>query len=323
MRLAILDDYENLAMASADWGSLGADVAIDVYHDPVRDENLLAGRLRPYEVLVIMRERTAFPGRLIERLPRLKLIVTTGSRNLAIDMAACKARGITVCGTASSRTAAAEHAWGLILATVRNIPRHDRAVRAGGWTEAVGSGLAGQVLGVLGLGKLGAQVARVGRAFGMEVIAWSQNLTAERAAEAGALRVDKNDLFARADILTIHLVLSERTRGLVGAPEVGRMKPGAYLINTSRGPIVEEEALIAALREKRIAGAGLDVFATEPLPPGHPFTLLSNTVLTPHVGYVTRENFKTYYAEACEDVAAWRAGGPMRVLSDPLHGSRA
>jgi phosphoglycerate dehydrogenase-like enzyme len=261
-----------------------------------------------------MRERTPFPRSLIERLDNLKLLVTTGARNLAIDLSACREQGITVCGTDSSKTAAAELAWALILASLRRIPQHDRAVREGRWVDAIGSGLAGKVLGVLGLGKIGAQVARVGLAFGMNVIAWSQNLAPQRAAEVGAVRVEKNELFATADIISIHVVLSERTHGLVGAREISLMKPGAYLINTSRGPVIEEKALIEALRTKRIAGAGLDVFEMEPLPADHPFLTLGNTVLTPHIGYVTREGFRTFFAGACEDVSAWLSGKPVRVL---------
>jgi phosphoglycerate dehydrogenase-like enzyme len=315
MRLAILDDHEGVALELADWESLGPDIHIDVYRDNIKDENILADRLRPYQILVIMRERTPFPRSLIERLDKLKLLVTTGARNLAIDLSACREKGIVVCGTDSSKTAAAELAWALILAALRRIPQHDRAVREGRWVDAIGSGLAGKALGVLGLGKLGAQVARVGLAFGMEVIAWSQNLTPQRAAEVGVVRVEKNEFFATADIISIHVILSERTRGLVGAHEIGLMKPQAHLINTSRGPVIEEKALIEALREKRIAGAGLDVFEMEPLPTDHPFLTLDNVVLTPHIGYVTREGFRTYFTEACADVSAWLSGRPVRVLA--------
>ena len=263
MRLAILDDYENVALELADWDSLGHGIQIDVYRDNIKEETILADRLFPYQILVIMRERTSFPRSLIERLSNLKLLVTTGNRNLAIDLNACKEKGVTVCGTDSSKTAAAELAWALILASLRRIPQHDRAVREGRWADAIGSGLAGKVLGVLGLGKLGAQLARIGLAFGMNVIAWSQNLTPQRAAEVGAVRVEKSEFFATADIISIHVVLSERTRGLVGEHEIGLMKSGAYLINTSRGPVIEEKALIEALMKNRIAGAGLDVFEME------------------------------------------------------------
>ncbi len=314
MRLAILDDYEGVALELADWKSLGPDILIDVYQHTIKGQNKLVDRLLPYNILVVMRERTHFPRSLIERLPNLKLLVTTGKRNLAIDLSACMEKGIIVCGTSSSKTTAAELTWALILATSRRIPQHDRALRQGCWTETIGSGLAGKVLGVLGLGNLGTQVCRVGLAFGMQVIAWSPNLTPQRAAEVGADRVDKDEFFATADIISIHLVLSDRTRSLVGEYEIGLMKSGAYLINTSRGAIVEEKALIEALMEKRIAGAGLDVFTIEPLPPDHPFLTLSNTVITPHIGYVTREGFQTYFRNACEDISAWLSGRPIRVL---------
>lgn len=314
MRLAILDDIEDVALKLADWGSLGPDIKTDVYRDNLKDPDALAARLSPYDILVIMRERTRFPRSLIEKLPNLKLLVTTGARNLAIDMAACKEKGIVVCGTESSKTAPAELAWALILSVLRRIPQLDRSTRAGCWGDGIGSGLAGKVLGVLGLGKLGTQVARVGLAFGMKVVAWSQNMTPEKAAEAGAARLDKDEFFATADIITVHVVLSERTRGLIGQSEIGLMKSTAYIINTSRGPVIDEKALVEALREGRIAGAGLDVFETEPLPVDHPFLTLPNTVVTPHVGYVCKEGFQTYFSHACEDVAAWLAGKPVRVL---------
>jgi phosphoglycerate dehydrogenase-like enzyme len=315
MRLAILDDYEKVALKLADWGSLGYDIKIDVFHDNIKEEGALVERLLPYDILIIMRERTPFPRRLIEKLSSLKLLVTTGARNLGIDLAACEEKGIVVCGTGSSSGAAAELAWALILSTLRRIPQLDRATRAGRWGNGIGSGLSGKVLGVVGLGKLGTQVARVGLAFGMKVIAWSQNLTEERAAEAGAARVEKEELFSVADIVTVHLVLSDRTRGIIGPPELGLMKPTAYIVNTSRGPIIDEKALIKVLQKDRIAGAGLDVFETEPLPANHPFLSLTNTVITPHVGYVIREGFKIYFEHALEDVAAWLAGGPIRTLT--------
>ena len=314
MRLAILDDYEDVALKLTDWDSLGPEIKIDVYHDNIKEEGALVERLRPYDILIIMRERTPFPRRLIDQLSNLKLLVTTGARNLGIDLAACKEKGIVVCGTGSSSTAAAELAWALILSTLRRIPQLDRSTRAGRWGNGIGAGLAGKVLGVIGLGKLGAQVTRVGLAFGMKVIAWSQNLTPKRAAEVGAVRVEKDELFVTADIVTIHVVLSDRTRKLIGAPELGLMKPTAYIVNTSRGPIIDEKALIEVLREDRIAGAGLDVFETEPLPGDHPFLSLNNTVITPHVGYVIREGFQTYFEHAKEDVAAWLADRPIRTM---------
>jgi phosphoglycerate dehydrogenase-like enzyme len=314
MRLAILDDFEDVALKLADWDSLGPQIKIDVFRDNLKEESDLVKRLQPYDILVIMRERTRFPRSLIEKLSNLKLLVTTGARNLGIDMAACKDSGITVCGTESNRTAPAELAWALILSLLRKIPQLDRAVRNGLWGDGIGSSLAGKTLGVLGLGKLGTQVTRVGLAFGLKVIAWSQNLTSEKAAEVGAVRVDKDEFFSTADIITIHVVLSDRTRGLVGARELGLMKPSAYLINTSRGPIIDEKALVAALTENRIAGAGLDVFETEPLPPDQPLLRLTNTVITPHVGYVSKEGFQIYFRQAREDVAAWLAGKPIRIL---------
>ncbi len=235
MKLAILDDYENVALKLADWNSLGPEIEIDVYHDHLDAGDELVDRLCPYDILVIMRERTPFPRRLIEQLPSLKLLVTTGARNLAIDLPACREQGIVVCATGSSKSAAAELAWALILSTLRRIPQQDRTTREGCWGDGIGSALFGKVLGVLGLGKLGTQVTRVGLAFGMEVVAWSQNLTPERASEAGAFRVEKDELFAKSDIVTIHVVLSDRTRGVIGAHEIGLMKPTAYIINTSRG----------------------------------------------------------------------------------------
>ena len=262
-----------------------------------------------------MRERTPFPRRLIEQLPALKLLVTTGPRNNAVDLSACADNGVVVCRTDSAKNAAAELTWALILALLRKIPQADRQVREGMWGNILGTEVRGKTLGVLGLGKIGTMVARVGRAFGMDVIAWSQNLTAERAAESDAERVDKDELFERSDILTVHVVLSDRTRGLIGMRELALMQPTAFLVNTSRGPIIEEEALITALKEERIAGAGIDVYHMEPLTAGHPFLTMPNTVLTPHIGYVTRDNFQTYFTHAAEDIDAWLDGKPIRVLT--------
>jgi phosphoglycerate dehydrogenase-like enzyme len=261
-----------------------------------------------------MRERTPFPRALLERLPRLRLLVTTGMRNAAIDLQAAADRGVLVCGTGGLPYPTAELAWGLVLALARRIPREDRATREGRWQETVGLGLNGKTLGVLGLGTLGSRVARFGRAFEMDVLAWSQNLTAERAAEIGAVRVDRDELLARSDVVTIHLVLSERTRGLIGARELGLMKRTAYLVNTSRGPIVDEAALVRALRDGTIAGAGLDVYDEEPLPPDHALRGLPNTVITPHLGYVTEETYRIFYGQALEDILAYLRGEPVRVL---------
>jgi len=314
-RIAILDDYQNVARASADWDSLPAEIVVFQEHLP--GEEAVAEAIAGFDVVVAMRERTAFPASLIERLPGLKLLVTTGMRNLAIDMETAARHGIPVCGTGMLPYAAFEHAWALILALVKNIPREDRCMREGGWQAGVTHGLNGKTLGLLGLGKLGAQAARVGLAFEMEVIAWSQNLSDERAAECGAARVDKDELLRRSDVVSIHLVLSDRTRGLVGKRELELMKPTAYLVNTSRGPIVDETALVEALEAGTIAGAGLDVYDIEPLPAHHPLRSTPNTVLTGHTGYVMQENYELAYGDAVEDIRAWLDGKPVRVLNEP------
>lgn len=315
LKIAILDDYQRVAPELADWERLPDGSQILAFDRHIADADELAEALGPCDAIILMRERTPFPATLIERLPNLRLLVTTGGRNASIDLAACRERGITVCGTGSVGTPTAELTWGLILALVKRIPLEDRALRAGLWQTGLTQGLAGKRLGLLGLGKLGTQVARVGQAFGMEVVAWSENLTAERAAEVGARRVEKRELFATSDIVSLHVILSERTRGVVGAEELGAMKPSAFLVNTSRAGLVEESALLATLRERRIAGAGLDVFPVEPLPTGYPLLTLPNVVLTPHLGYVTRENYAVFYEDALEDILAWHAGAPVRVLS--------
>ncbi len=313
-RVALLDDYQDIAMKSADWRRLPADAEVVPFHDHVGDLDALADRLADFEVIVAMRERTPFRRDLLSRLPQLKLLVTTGMRNASIDVAAARDQGVVVCGTGGVGAPTVDLTWGLILALVRQIPVEDRAIREGAWQVSVGPGLEGKTLGVIGLGNLGARVAMVGRAFGMEVLAWSQNLTAERAAEAGASLTSKEELLSRADVVTIHLVLSERSRGLIGATELALMKASAYLVNTSRGPIVDEAALIACLREERIAGAGLDVFDSEPLPAAHPLRGFANSVVTPHIGYVTLDNYRRYYDDAIEDILAFLAGAPVRVL---------
>jgi phosphoglycerate dehydrogenase-like enzyme len=313
-RLAILDDYQDAARRMADWGRLPADVELVVFRDHLADLDAVAGRLADFDAVLAMRERTPFPRALLERLPRLRLLVTTGMRNAAIDLQAAADRGVLVCGTGGLPYPTAELAWSLVLSLMRRIPHEDRATREGRWQETVGLGLNGKTLGVLGLGTLGSRVARFGRAFEMEVVSWSQNLTAARAAELGATRVDRDELLARSDVVTIHLVLSERTRGLIGARELGLMKRTAYLVNTSRGPIVDEAALIRALRDGTIAGAGLDVYDEEPLPPDHPLRGLPNTVLTPHLGYVTEETYRIFYGQALEDILAYLRGEPIRVL---------
>jgi phosphoglycerate dehydrogenase-like enzyme len=313
-RLAILDDYQGVARALGPWDRLPDGLRIEVFRDTLSDPDALAERLRPFDALVIMRERTPFPRALVERLPNLRLLVTTGMRNRSVDLAACAERGITVCGTAGFGNPTVDLTWGLILSLARRIPEQERALREGRWQVALGNGLEGKTLAVLGLGNLGARVARVGAAFGMRVVAWSPNLTEERAAAAGATRVDKERLMAEADVLTLHVVLSERSRGIVGAADIARMKPGAVIVNTSRGPLIDQGALIAALTEGRIAGAGIDVYDREPLPPDHPILSAPNTVLTPHLGYVTEENYRVYFEGAVEAVESYFKGSPVRVL---------
>ena len=315
IRVAILDDYQGVAESIVDWGALPDGSELVVFRDHVRDEAALVERLASFEAIVAMRERTPFPRSVLARLPSLRLLVTTGRRNAAIDVAAATEHGILVCGTDILSYPTAELTWGLILALARHIPEEDRATRAGAWQTTLGVGLSGKTLGVLGLGRQGAQVARVGRAFDMSVIAWSENLTAARAAEAEAELVSREELFRRADVLTIHLVLSERTRGLVGAAELRSMKRSAYLINTSRGPIVDEAALIAALEQHDIAGAALDVFDEEPLPRDHPLRRLPRTVITPHLGYVTEETYAIFYAQALENILGYLRGAPLRCTS--------
>jgi phosphoglycerate dehydrogenase-like enzyme len=315
MRVAVLDDYQRVAQGLADWGSLGPDVALTFFHDHLTDPDALVRRLADMDVVVLMRERTAFDAALLARLPRLRLLVTTGARNAAIDIAAAAARGVVVSGTAGSGTTTVELAWGLVLSLLRHVPAEDAALRRGAWQTTLGRGLAGQTLGILGLGRLGKRMAAVGLAFGMEVVAWSQNLSAEQAAEVGVVRVEREELFRRADVLSVHLVLSDRTRGLVGAAELALMRPTALLVNTARGPVVDSAALVDALHAGRIAGAGLDVYDIEPLPPGDPLRSAPNTVLTPHLGFVTEEVYRSWYGGVVEDIAAFRAGRPLRVLS--------
>jgi phosphoglycerate dehydrogenase-like enzyme len=315
LRVAILDDYQGVALEMADWQSLHPAAQMQAFADHLDDLDALAQRLHIFDCIVLMRERTPFPPALFEKLPNLRLIVTAGMRNAAIDMAAATAQGVQVCGTEMAGHATAELTWGLIIALFRHIPAEDRVTRAGRWQTTLGVGLKGKTLGLVGLGKLGSQVARIGAAFGMEIIAWSPNLTEERAAAAGARRVDKAELFARADVVSIHVVLSERSRGLVGAAEIAAMKPSAYLVNTSRGPIVDEAALIAALRQRRIAGAGIDVFEPEPIVADHPLLALDNTVITPHLGYVIEEGYRLLYGQAVEDIRAFIDGKILRGIN--------
>jgi phosphoglycerate dehydrogenase-like enzyme len=314
-RIAILDDYQNVALSLADWGSLGAGVSVQAFREWLGSEQAVVERLRDFEIIVAMRERTAFPRAVFERLPNLKLVVTAGMRNAAIDVKAASERGVVVSGTSMLTTPTVELTWALILSLARNIPQEMENMRAGRWQTTVGVGLQGKVLGVVGLGRLGGEVARIGKAFRMEVIAWSQNLTAERAGSLDVERVEKQELFRRADFVTIHLVMSQRTRGLIGAGELAAMKPTAFLVNTSRGPIIDEPALIAALEARKIAGAALDVYDQEPLPPNHRLRTLNNVVLTPHLGYVTVENYREAYGQAVEDIRAFLAGSPVRVIT--------
>ena len=313
-RIAVLDDYQSVAADFCDWSTVPGPVDVTTFTDTLTDEDALAERLEPFDVLIAMRERTRFERSLLERLPNLKLLVTTGMRNKSIDTQAANDNGITVCGTGSGQTATPELTWALILAVTRHIPQEDAGVRAGGWQQTIGGDLAGARLGVVGLGRLGTQVAKVGQAFGMDVVAWSQNLTDERAAEHGVRRVEREELFGTSDVVTLHLLWSKRTRGLIGADDFARMKPTAVFINTSRGPIVQEQALVDALEQGRIAGAGIDVYDEEPLPADSRMRTLPRTVLTPHLGYVTRGTYEIFYGEAVEDVAAWVAGNPVRVI---------
>lgn len=314
-RVAILDDYQAVALKMTDWSTLPKDVEVRVFQDHLKDEDALVGRLQDFTIVMAMRERTPFPRSTFARLPNLKLLTTTGMRNAAIDMQAASDHGVTVCGTGGVVYPTAELTWGLILSLLRHIPREDSATRGGRWQVSMGVDLNGKTLGVIGLGNLGSQVATVGKAFQMRVIAWSQNLTAERATHFGAELVSKDELLSQADIVSIHLVLSDRTRGLLGARELGLMKPTAYLVNTSRGPIVEEKALVDALQNKRIAGAALDVFDDEPLPLDHPLRHCDNSVITPHIGYVTENTYKIFFDQTVENIKAFLDGTPIRVIN--------
>ena len=305
MKIAILDDYQNVALQLADWSGVRRHAEITVFNDHVVDPSAVAERLRPFEVVCVMRERTPLTRDILQQLPNLRLIASTGPRNASIDTQAATDLGIAVTATGYDGTPTVELTWSLILASMRGIDREAASLRAGGWQTGLGSNLRGKRLAVVGLGNVGKEVARIGLAFGMEVIAWSQNLTEEKARAAGATLVDKQRLFREADIVTVHLVLSRRTRGLIGAPEFALMKPTARFVNTARGPIVDEAALIETLKARRIAGAAIDVFDAEPLPPDHPFRKLENVLATPHIGYVTEDLYRTFYGDAAANITKW------------------
>ncbi len=315
IRIAILDDYQNIALRMADWSVLSGRAEIVTFNEHIADIDAQIARWADADVLCLMRERTPITAAMIERLPRLKLILTAGPYNASIDMDAATKRGVIVCGTNYAPHAAPELTWGLILAATRHIPREEAAMRRGGWQTSVGQILHGRTLGILGLGRIGARMAEIGTAFGMKPIAWSHNLTAERAAACGAQLVERDELFRQSDVVTIHLQLSARTRGLIGAPELGMMKSSAYLVNTSRGYLIDQSALIDALKRRVIAGAALDVYDIEPLPPDHPLRQLDNIVLTPHIGFVTEEVYRIFYGDMVEDIRAWLDGKPIRVIN--------
>ena len=315
MRIAVLDDYVNTSQKLANWKLLEGRAEITVFQEPFDGEEAAAKNLADFEIIVGMRGRTRFPASLLRRLPKLKLPITTGKRNLSFDITAAQAQGVTVCGTGNVGNPTSELAVGLMIALMRDIHGQFDSMRQGGWQNRLGCGLAGKTLGLLGLGKVGSAVAAVGNAFHMQVIAWSRNLTDAKANECNVCRVEKDELFRRSDVLSIHIVLSDRTIGIVGARELGLMKPTSYLINTSRGPVVDTGALLQVLREKKIAGAGIDVYDVEPLPADDSIRRLDNVLLTPHIGYVTEENFAKMYQDAVEDIVAFLDGKPIRVLN--------
>jgi phosphoglycerate dehydrogenase-like enzyme len=322
MKLALLDDYHGVALRMAAWDRLGGRVDVVSFKTPMPDPNELVRQLGPFDAILAMRERTPFPRSVLEQLPKLRLLITTGMWNASIDIAAATALGIQVCGTRDVGHLTAELTLGLILGLARQTSHEERALREGRWHVRLGHSVRGKTLGVLGLGILGRQVAAFGRAVGMQPIAWSQNLTAMTAAEAGCGLVERDELFRGADYLTIHVRLSDRTRGLVGARELGLMKPSAYLINTSRGPIVDERALFEVLRDKRIAGAALDVYAKEPLPMDAPIRTLDNVVLLPHLGYVSEENYRCMYGDGLQAIETFLAGTPVRAINTPAASAR-
>ena len=322
LKLALLDDYQGVALKSADWDSLAAQCTVTAFRDHLTDEAEIAERLMEFDAVMALRERTPFPRSLLERLPNLKLIASAGMRNAAIDLDAATELGIVVCGTGGSSRATMELTWCLILGLLRRLPLEHDSTRAGDWQRSIGIGLEGKTLGLIGLGNIGSQMAEVARAFHMNILAWSQNLTTERAEANGATLVSKDDLLRQSDIVSIHTRLSDRTRGLLGARELAVMKPTAYLINTSRGPIVDEGALLDVLRSGSIAGAGLDVFDEEPLPSDHPLLSMDNVLLTPHMGYVTQETYVNFYGQTLENVRSYIEGNPQRVMNPDVMANR-
>ena len=318
MKLAILDDYQGTARDMADWSELPAGVEVTFFHDHIVDENQLVERLKDFDMVQGMRERTPFPSSVLSRLPNLRLLITTGRRNASFDIEAASELGITVCGTNGGGEGPTELTWGLILAMLRHIPEEDQRSRAGSWGTTIGVGIKGKTLGLIGLGHMGSLVAKVATAFDMNIIAWSQNMTQERAEECGATLVDKETLFKESDIVSIHLVLSDRTRGLVGASDLALMKPSAYIVNISRGPIIDEKSLIDVLERKAIAGAALDTFDIEPLPKDHPLFKTPNTLICPHLGYVIDDSYEAFYAGVIENVRAFTSGEPVRTINEDV-----
>lgn len=314
LHIAVLDDWQSIASDVVDWTVLSTFAELSFLHEFPADADTMITRLASFDVICVMRERTQFNDALLSQLPRLKLLVTGGMRNAAIDLYATARLGIQVCGTASYKNAAPELTWALIMGITRHMVGEANSLRQGGWQIGLGGDLYGKTLGILGLGNIGQWVAKYAQAFGMRVIAWSENLTAERAAEIGVTYVTKRELFEQSDVLSVHLVLSDRSRGIVDAQALGWMKPTAYLINTARGPIVDEAALIGLLQRGDIAGAALDVFEPEPLPVDHPFRTLSNVLATPHIGYVTENNYRVFFSQMIENIQAWHGGEPIRVL---------
>ena len=316
LRCAILDDYFDITLKLADWSKIADRVDVTVFNQPFASSEAAASALKDFEIICVMRERTPFPRSLFAALPKLKLLITSGMRNAAIDVEAAKEQGVVFCGTQWNRDPTSALTMGLILELTRSIGRENARMHAGEPLQKfIGLEIEGRTLGIIGLGKLGAKVAGLAKAFGMNVIAWSPNLTAERCKEVGVGYATKEELFTNADIITIHVVLSDRSRGLVGRADLARMKPSAFLVNTSRGPIVDETALLETLQQKKIAGAAIDVFSVEPLPTDHPFRKLDNLVLTPHLGYVTEEGFRAHYTQMVEGIGGWLKGEPVRRLA--------